>query len=158
MTEVEEAVGSRWYIAPENESGVNEANDQRPADFYAFGKLMWAVLAGRNPPERERQLDATHQLDALLQNERYRVLNQLQERLLDSDPRSRLSDCAAVIGELELAISTFEGRDRRPPTSRERSWRRPDACAKSRVTTTSEPPERHPTESVPGSRTSLKLL
>jgi tRNA A-37 threonylcarbamoyl transferase component Bud32 len=39
MTTSHEAVGSRLYIAPENESGINEELDQRPADFYAFGGL-----------------------------------------------------------------------------------------------------------------------
>lgn len=39
-----EVVGSRYYLAPENESGMNEAVDQPPADLYAFGKLVWATL------------------------------------------------------------------------------------------------------------------
>jgi serine/threonine protein kinase len=51
-----EAVGSRLYTAPENESGMNEELDQRPADFYAFGKVSWAVLAGEQPPARERHV------------------------------------------------------------------------------------------------------
>jgi serine/threonine protein kinase len=54
LTDTREAVGSRYYIAPENEGGLNAALDQRPADFYAFGKLTWALLAGRQPLPRER--------------------------------------------------------------------------------------------------------
>jgi serine/threonine protein kinase len=54
LTETDEAIGSRLYIAPENEGGINPEIDQRPADFYAFGKLAWALLAGRRPLPRER--------------------------------------------------------------------------------------------------------
>ncbi len=39
VTESTEAVGSRWYIAPENETGFNPEFDQSPADFYAFAKM-----------------------------------------------------------------------------------------------------------------------
>jgi serine/threonine protein kinase len=63
VTSTEEAVGSRYFIAPENEGGLNEANDQRPADFYAFGKLLWYILTGR-PLPREQQLAAVDRVCA----------------------------------------------------------------------------------------------
>jgi serine/threonine protein kinase len=47
LTSTSEAVGSRYYIAPENENGVNESVDQRPADFYGstprFGEFASVV-------------------------------------------------------------------------------------------------------------------
>lgn len=45
LTETREPVGSRNYIPPENEAGINETVDQRPGDCYAFAKLVWAVKA-----------------------------------------------------------------------------------------------------------------
>ncbi len=57
LTDHREAVGSRLYVAPENEAGINAAIDQRPADFYAFGKVAWAVLGSRQPLPREAILD-----------------------------------------------------------------------------------------------------
>ena len=45
LTESAEAVGSRLYLAPENESGFNPAVDQRPADFTrsasCCGRYSW---------------------------------------------------------------------------------------------------------------------
>lgn len=111
LTEHHEAVGSRFYIAPENESGINEDNDQRPADCYAYGKLLWSVLAGRDPPAREEQLDPRWRLDELLQDSRYASLALLQRRLLDADPRSRLCDWEQIKRELETARRRFEGED-----------------------------------------------
>src|SRR6185503_2369685 len=52
LTGAAEVIGSRFYLAPENESGVNDDVDQRPSDFYAFGKIVWALLAGQRPPAR----------------------------------------------------------------------------------------------------------
>jgi Protein kinase domain/Kelch motif len=108
LTSLDEAVGSRLYIAPENESGINEELDQRSADFYAFGKILWAALAGRQPPARERQLQADNRLEEILGDPRYTSLRAVQERLLDVDPNSRLNDWALVIGELETAKDRFE--------------------------------------------------
>ena len=57
LTETLEHVGSRHYIAPENESGMSEAVDQRPADFYAFAKIGWVLLTAQAPLPRELQLE-----------------------------------------------------------------------------------------------------
>jgi serine/threonine protein kinase len=44
FTESAEAVGSRYFIAPENEGGINESADQQPADFYALARSCGASL------------------------------------------------------------------------------------------------------------------
>src|SRR5947208_10485454 len=84
LTALEEAIGSRRYIAPENESGINETVDQRPADFYAFAKILWATLAGEQPPAREGQLLPEQRLDQVLGDAKFASLHALQERLLDT--------------------------------------------------------------------------
>jgi serine/threonine protein kinase len=86
LTDTEEAIGSRLYIAPENESGINEAIDQRPADFYAFGKNLGAVLAGRQPPAREHVLREKYLLSAVTGDERLRFLEPLIAELVEADP------------------------------------------------------------------------
>jgi protein kinase-like protein/Kelch motif protein len=101
LTTAEEAVGSRFYIAPENESGINETVDQRPADFYAFGKILWAVLAGRQPPARERQLQSPWTLQEQLRSDRLGILLPLQEQLLKIEPTQRLADWGVVVTTLE---------------------------------------------------------
>lgn len=101
ITERAEAVGSRLYTAPENESGINELIEQRPADFYAFGKILWAVLAGRQPPARERQLTEPYTLQTQLTDRRFAKLLPLQERLLAMEPSARASDWREVLDTLE---------------------------------------------------------
>jgi hypothetical protein len=92
LTATAEAVGSRLYTAPENESGINEAADQRPADFYAFAKILWAALAGRQPRAREQQLQSPWKLEEQLADPRFETLFPLQERLLVTEPAQRLAD------------------------------------------------------------------
>jgi len=113
-----EAVGSRLYIAPENESGINEEVDQRPADFYAFGKIVWAILAGRQPPARERHRDPEWRLEQLTANPQYEFLRALLDRLITSDPRMRLNDWSHVVNELMALKSVLQGKNRlAPPNS-----------------------------------------
>ena len=110
LTDTAEAVGSRLYIAPENESGFSDHVDQRPADFYAWAKLAWAVVAGGGvPPAREMQLEPPRQLNVLLDDPRLLPLNNLFQRLLDTDPRARLSDWSVVRNELSNIIQGSAG-------------------------------------------------
>ena len=109
LTESAEAVGSRLYIAPENESGLNEDVDQRPADFYAFGKLVWALLLGRSPRAREDQTEPELQLHRLLDNPALRPLDALCKELLNRDPRARLTSWDLVSEELEDVAQQLRG-------------------------------------------------
>jgi tRNA A-37 threonylcarbamoyl transferase component Bud32 len=108
LTETEEAVGSRLYIAPENESGFSEDVDQRPADCYAWAKLAWATIAGRNPPARERQLLPENRLEVLLDDPRLVGLHPLFDRMLDPDPRVRLADWQVIQGEIDAVLRLYE--------------------------------------------------
>jgi serine/threonine protein kinase len=103
VTDTNEAVGSRLYIAPENESGVNPAGDQRPTDCYAFAKICYAVIAGRNPPARERQLEATLHLSAVLHTTALEGIDLLCDALLRVDPQRRLVDWSRIIAGLSAA-------------------------------------------------------
>lgn len=114
LTATAEAIGSRFYIAPENESGINEDVDQRPADFYAFGKTTWALLAGRTPPARELQGSPQLRLHNLLGDPRFTNLDYLLDELLDTDPRSRLADWPTVIEELQALERLLLGRRTQP--------------------------------------------
>lgn len=109
LTTTAEPIGSRFYIAPENESGINEDVDQRPADFYAFGKMTWVVLAGRNPFARELTGRPELRIRNVREDERFASLDYLLDELLDTDPRSRLSDWHDVIGELASHRGVLRG-------------------------------------------------
>jgi serine/threonine protein kinase len=105
LTTKREGVGSRLYIAPENEGGFNESVDQRPADFYAFGKLGWAVLAGKPPPPREQQELPSNRLAAIHRNSALESLDGLLADTIKLDPRARLADWEIVVEGLGRVLS-----------------------------------------------------
>jgi serine/threonine protein kinase len=105
LTADREGVGSRLYIAPENEGGFNDEIDQRPADFYAFGKLAWAVLAGKPALAREQQEQPENQLAALHSNAAFELLDQLLSDMIKSDPRARLDDWEVVVEALGRTLA-----------------------------------------------------
>lgn len=108
LTELNEGVGPRLYIAPENESGMNNDQDQRPADCYAFAKLAWVLLSHRHPLSRELQLREEHQLHRTLGPE-LEPLHPLFTDLLDTDPRSRLTNWQIVDQQLAAVEEDLRG-------------------------------------------------
>jgi tRNA A-37 threonylcarbamoyl transferase component Bud32 len=109
LTETHEAIGSRFYLAPELESGLGEGYDHRPADFYSFGKVLWALIAGRQPPAREEHISPENRLAAVLDDPRLSRIEPLLEQLASVDPRERLADWNLVIAELETIRRALSG-------------------------------------------------
>jgi hypothetical protein len=107
LTETEEAVGSRLYIVPENESGISEETDQRPSDFYSFGKLAWSTIAGKPPPARELLLLPKHRLESVVGDARLVAVHPLLAQLLNTDPRGRLASWEIVISELAGVVDLY---------------------------------------------------
>ncbi len=120
LTETAEAVGSRYYIAPENESGFSDEVDQRPADFYAFGKISWRVLTGQRTLARELQLHQTNRTATMLNDDRLAAWDQVCDQLLNTDPRARLTDWVTVRTELANILNEITGTqdDPRPSPTR----------------------------------------
>jgi len=108
LTATSEAIGSRLYLAPENENGINEDVDQRPSDFYAFAKLAWTLIAGRRQPlARELQSSIGSRLYELLKDSRLAPLDDLCRDLLNPDPRARLCDWETVMTEVRSVYSSL---------------------------------------------------
>jgi hypothetical protein len=82
---------------------MNEEVDQRPADFYAFGKILWMLAAGRQALARELHLEPSNRIGRTV-NERLSGLDQLIALLANTDPRARLGDWATVLSELDTQI------------------------------------------------------
>lgn len=94
-------IGSRFYMAPENSSGLVYTGDQRPGDFYSYAKIAWAVLAGHSPPDREALVeDKQHRIECRTDEPRLAALNPLFAEMLKVDPQERLSDWRTVLTEL----------------------------------------------------------
>ena len=51
LTRSSELVGSVRYVAPEYLEGRLEVMDHGPGDVFSLGKTIWALIAGRDPPE-----------------------------------------------------------------------------------------------------------
>lgn len=109
LTASAEAVGSRYYIAPENESGFSEEVDQRPADFYAFGKISWRVLTGQRTLARELQLQQQHRIATVREDDRLAAWDEVCDQLLHTDPRARLADWTTVRTELVRILADLSG-------------------------------------------------
>ncbi|MGH9421927.1 MAG: serine/threonine protein kinase, partial [Thermoanaerobaculia bacterium] len=95
LTDTMEAVGARWYMAPELAEGrLNEVTPR--ADVYSLGKLLYWLLTG-NIFDRERHRDSRnnvhqfYELDESMEN-----VNQLLDRMIVENPRSRYSDAGEV--------------------------------------------------------------
>jgi serine/threonine protein kinase len=112
-TEESRAVGSRLYIAPENESGFNSDNDHRPSDFWAFAKVMWVLIAGRRPLAASDQVEPVNRLGNV--NPELVPLDVLAEQLLVRDPNERLSSWDDVRREIADALADLDqSRDAAP--------------------------------------------
>ena len=105
LTATSEAIGSRFYIAPENEEGMQEQVDQRPADFYAFGKTLWAMVVRARPLPRETILEPANTCEAQLRDPRLRPLDFLLRDLVNRDPRLRLQSWPEVLNELDALVT-----------------------------------------------------
>jgi serine/threonine protein kinase len=108
LTETGEPIGPRFYMAPENESGISEEVDQRPGDCYSWAKLAWAVVAAQNPPAREDILKPALQLHRILDDDRLQGLHHLFERTLVTDPRTRLTDWIAIRSDLKFILGLYD--------------------------------------------------
>ena len=108
-TEVGEAVGARWYMAPELASG--RAREISPAcDVYSLGKLLYWLLAGRvfdRERHREREWDLNPQQDPSLA-----LVYDFLDLMINSEASERLRDGGAVLKALRALIRRVEGLQR----------------------------------------------
>jgi tetratricopeptide (TPR) repeat protein len=99
-------VGTMAYMAPEQARG--EEVDQR-ADLYAFGLILYDLLAGRHRFERAQSATAElqHRLDGTLANVRSAVatvpdaLDRVITRCTQADPAARYQTTAELVAALD---------------------------------------------------------
>jgi hypothetical protein len=89
---------------------VNDDQDQRPADLYAFGKTVWALLAGRDPFAREDYRDSKWRLATITGEPRLDRLDGLFDMVLAADLRVRVgTSWDEVIAELRAVENAMGG-------------------------------------------------
>jgi Protein kinase domain len=102
-----EAVGSRYYLAPEMEAGnrgLGEPSDK--TDVYSFGKVLFWMLSGGKKFERENHRGTS--LVELLGDQRFEHVHMLLDRMVTYEPKQRLKS-TELRTELLSVVSLVDG-------------------------------------------------
>jgi serine/threonine protein kinase len=106
VTPTYEAVGPRFYMAPELEHGRNLEVDFR-ADLYSLGKLLfWLLSRGVSLP-REKFTDNGYALERTLAPG-LEVFNSIFQRTLTVSPRYRYPSIDNLISAFNTAVAEYE--------------------------------------------------
>lgn len=109
-THADEAVGARWFMAPECEGG-RALTVEATADVYSLGKLLYWMLAGRIFP-REQHKSRDYDLRQREPTTDMSVVYELFGQTILEEPAARLKNGAEVLRELDVALSRVESRRR----------------------------------------------
>src|SRR5262249_5971720 len=96
-TRADEAVGARWYMAPECEGG-RTLTVGATADVYSLGKVLYWMLAGRIF-SREQHTRHPYDLRPHQPTTDMMAVYDLLERIILEDPAVRLKDGSEVVRE-----------------------------------------------------------
>jgi serine/threonine protein kinase/Tol biopolymer transport system component len=128
MTEMGVLLGTAAYMAPEQARGRSV---DRRADIWAFGCVLFEMLAGRRPFDGENVADTLgaiiHREPAwsVLPTSTPPVVRELLQRCLDKDPKQRLRDIGDARFEIDKALRTSVADEttdgRSAPASRSRT-------------------------------------
>jgi serine/threonine protein kinase len=108
LTEVNEAVGARWYMAPELEDGINlEVGTE--ADVYSLGKILYWLLSGGTIFSREKHRIAQYNLTRDRKDAGIFFVYDLLDGMIEADPaRRRFRDANEVAAAVETSIRRIE--------------------------------------------------
>lgn len=94
VTPTEEAVGPRFYMAPELEDGRHLDVNLR-ADIYSLGKILYFLLSGGKVFSREKFRDPRWNLAKILGDDRFRLFEQIFSKTIAPE-RDRYTDCTEL--------------------------------------------------------------
>jgi Protein kinase domain len=110
FTLLEEAVGPRWYMAPELESG-RVVTVLPASDVYSLGKLLYWTLATKTFA-RERHRAPENDLSRNGADFGMKLVYELLDKMIVEDISQRLPNAGVVISELDAIRSRIELRGR----------------------------------------------
>ena len=96
-TETMEAVGARWYMAPELAEGRLEEVTAR-ADVYSLGKLLYWFFTGRIFDRERHRTENNNLLRYFPFEETMEHVNMLLDKMIVEDYRARYADAGTVAG------------------------------------------------------------
>jgi len=101
-----EAVGPRYYIAPELEDGRHP--DPKPSsDCYSLGKLLYFILTGRSFA-RERHKEGTNDLRTPAGDPHLHFVYEILDKTVVTDPRDRFQNAGELLGAVDGVIVRIE--------------------------------------------------
>ena len=110
VTEADELLGPRHFMAPEQHTAPSDANER--SDIYSLGKILYFMLTGKGKVYREK-LDP---LDSQL-SQANPYVPQVQEKLLNrmvaEDPADRFNDVSEIIDEVDRIIDQISANSHR---------------------------------------------
>lgn len=96
LTETAEAVGSRYYMAPELQAGRNLDVDVR-ADIYSLGKVLYFLLSGGRMFPREEFAAVRFWLSRLTGDDRLDLFHRVFERSIRPSQWERFDSVSALL-------------------------------------------------------------
>ena len=106
-----EAVGPRFYMAPELEDG--RTLDVTPAaDIYSLGKILYFMLSGGRIFSREKHDVPTWDLAAIHRDPRYRIFEKIWRDTITPPPHDRFQTVNELIDAVEAACRSFDSHAR----------------------------------------------
>jgi serine/threonine protein kinase len=108
LTEVNEAVGARWYMAPELEDGINlEVHTE--ADIYSLGKILYWLLSGGKIFSREKHRISQYDLTLDRKDAGIFFVYDLLDGMIEADlARRRFKEANEVAAAVETVIRRIE--------------------------------------------------
>lgn len=107
LTPTDEAVGPRYFMAPELEDGRNPDVDAS-ADVYSLGKLLYYLLADGRVYSREKRYFQENRLSELLVDPRFKPFDALLRKCITERPQERFSSAAELLTAFKRARNAFD--------------------------------------------------
>jgi hypothetical protein len=105
ITPTDEAVGPRFYMAPELEHGRNLEVNVR-ADIYSLGKLLYWLLSGGVNLPRERYTEPSYRLEKV-RAPALGAFHSVLEQSLNVDPSQRYASVADLRTAFDEAVAAY---------------------------------------------------
>jgi serine/threonine protein kinase len=106
VTPPSEAVGSRFYMAPELEDGKNP-DVSCAADVYSLGKILYYLLSDGKVFSREKYRDRNWYLPDLLRDDRLELFNSVFDRTILEKPSQRYANARELQKAFRDAIDEY---------------------------------------------------
>lgn len=106
FTIMKEAVGPRYYMAPELEEGRVEQVSTR-SDIYSLGKVLYWMVTG-TIFSREKHRFPEYDLVKKLNNPRLEHVNKILDKAITNDPELRFPSAIELTRSVEEAMSMLE--------------------------------------------------